>query len=267
MFDGYIEEVNILLEPPTSKTTPLQTIKYEQLSTQSSMLVPSLEAPPTLELKPLPVTLKYVFLGPNDTLPVIFASDLTSDQESQLVGVLKEHKKVIGWSIADLKGIDPSICMHDICCEKNTKPYRDMQRRLNLNMREVEKKEVVKQLDVGIIYPISDSKWVSPTQIVPKKSGITVVENEKGELLPTYTTTSWQVCVDYRKLNTITKKDHFPLPFIDQILEWLADQGFFYFLDGYLGYNQVPIFSEDQENHLHLSLRNICLQVHAFQTL
>ena len=114
-------------------------------------------------------------------------------------------------------------------------------------MREVVKKEVVKWLDAGIIYPISDSQWISPTQVVPKKSGITVVENEKGESIPTRMTTSWRVCIDYRKLNAVTRKDHFPLPFIDQILEWLAGQSFFYFLDGYSGYNQVPVFPADQE--------------------
>ena len=86
-------------------------------------------------------------------------------------------------------------------------------------MKVVVMKEVLKLLDAGIIYPISDSKWVSPTQVVPKKSGITVVENEKGEMVPTRTTTGWLVCIDYRKLNSMTRKDHFPLPFIDQILE------------------------------------------------
>ena len=99
-------------------------------------------------------------------------------------------------------------------------------------MREVVKKEVIKWLDAGIIYPMSDSKWVSPTQVVPKKSGITVVENKEGELIATRTTSNWRVCIDYRKLNSVTRKDHFPLPFIDQILERLAGQSFFCFLDG-----------------------------------
>ena len=109
-----------------------------------------------------------------------------------MVGILKEHKEAIGWSIVDLKGIDPSICMHHIHFEENAKPHRDMQRRLNPNMREVVKKEVVKWLDAGIIYPISDSKGVSLTQVVPKKLGITVVENEEGELLLTRISSGWR---------------------------------------------------------------------------
>ncbi|CAL8994036.1 unnamed protein product [Prunus brigantina] len=100
-------------------------------------------------------------------------------------------------------------------------------------MKEVVRKEVMKLLDVGIIYPISDSKWVSPVQVVPKKSGITVVKNEANELVPTRMTTGWRVCIDYRKLNTATSKDHFPLPFIDQMLERLAGHSHYCFLDGY----------------------------------
>jgi hypothetical protein len=104
-------------------------------------------------------------------------------------------------------------------------------------MKEVVMKKVVKLLDAGIIYPISDSKWISPTQVVPNKSRLTVVENAAGELIPQRTTIGWLVCIDYRKLNSHTRKDHFPLPFIDQILECLAGQSYYCFLDGYSGYN------------------------------
>ncbi|XP_024042132.1 uncharacterized protein LOC112099218 [Citrus clementina] len=130
---------------------------------------------------------------------------------------------------------------------KNDKICQQPQRRLNPHMKEVVKTEVLKLLDVGIIYPISDSKWVSPTQVVPKKSGITVVKNEKGELIPTRITSSWRMCIDYRKLNEATRKDHFPLPFLDQILERVAGHPYYCFLDGYSGYYQIPIALEDQE--------------------
>ena len=209
-------ELNFREEEP-HPTTPKS---LERLHPKSSF--PSTESQPPLELKPLPDSLKYVFLGPNQTLPVIIAANLTQDQEAQLTNVLRDHQTSIGWSINDLKGISPSLCMHHIYTDVDAKPIRDMQRRLNPNMREVVKREVIKWLDAGIIYPISDSRWVSPTQVVPKKSGLTVVQSDRGELLPTRLTTGWRVCVDYRKLNIATKKDHFSLPFMDQILERLA---------------------------------------------
>ena len=96
-------------------------------------------------------------------------------------------------------------------------------------------------------FPITDSKWVSPTQVVPKKYGVTVVANEHNELIPTRVTTGWRVCIDYRKLNVGTRKDHFPLPFVDQMLERVAGHEFYCFLDGYSGYNQIEIALEDQE--------------------
>ena len=100
-------------------------------------------------------------------------------------------------------------------------------------MREVMKKEVLKFLHTEIIYPILHSTWVSPVQVVPKKEGMTVVENNKNELIPQQTITGWRMCIDYRKLNAATKKDHFPLPFIDEMLERLAKHSFFCFLNGY----------------------------------
>ena len=108
-------------------------------------------------------------------------------------------------------------------------------------MKEVVKKEVLKWLDVGIIYPIASSSWVSPVQCVPKKGGTTVVKNEKNELIPTRTVTGWRICMDYRQLNLANKKDHFPLPFIDQMLERLSGHEFYCFLDGFSGYNQIKI--------------------------
>ncbi|CAN6566252.1 unnamed protein product [Malus baccata var. baccata] len=131
--------------------------------------------------------------------------------------------------------------------EDGVKPAIDAQRRLNPIMKEVVRNEVMKLLDAGMIYPISDSKWISPTQVVPKRSGITVVKNDNNELVPTRLTTWWRMCVDYRKINAGTRKDHFPLPFIDQMLERLAGRAFYCFLDGYSGYNQIPVAPEDQE--------------------
>ena len=114
-------------------------------------------------------------------------------------------------------------------------------------MKDAVRDEILKLLDNGIIYPISDSSWVSPIHVVPKKFGLTVVKNDSNKLIPTRTQTGWRVCIDYRKLNAATRKDHFPLPFIDQMLERLADHEFYCFFDGYSGYNQIPIAPEDQE--------------------
>ncbi|CAL8153410.1 unnamed protein product [Prunus armeniaca] len=185
--------------------------------------------------------------GDKKTLHVIIASNLSASEEDKLIRVLREHKTALGWTIANIRGISPTKCMHRILLEEESKPTREAQRRLNPMMKEVVKKEVLKLLDVGIIYPISDSKWVSPVQVVPKKSGITVVKNEDNELVPQRIQTGWRVCIDYRKLNTTTRKDHFPLPFIDQMLERLAGHSHYCFLDGYSEYNQIAIAPEDQE--------------------
>ncbi|KAL1317817.1 hypothetical protein AAHE18_15G160500 [Arachis hypogaea] len=204
------------------------------------------EKPPKPELKPLPPSLKYAFLG-GDTFPVIISSALNLQEEEALIQVLRTHKTALGWSIGDLKGISPARCMHKILLEDNAKPMVQPQRRLNPAMKEVVQKEVTKLLEDGIIYPISDSPWVSPVQVVPKKGGMTVIHNEKNELVPTRTVTGWRMCIDYRRLNTATRKDHFPLPFIDQMLERLAGHDYYCFLDGYSGYNQITVDPQDQE--------------------
>ncbi|GJT22571.1 reverse transcriptase domain-containing protein [Tanacetum coccineum] len=129
----------------------------------------------------------------------------------------------------------------------NTERFKT-QKSTNVHLKEVEKKkEVEKLLDAGLIYPISDSPWVSPVHCVPKKGGFTVVENEQNELIPTRLVTGWRVCIDYRKLNEATRKDHFPLPFMDQMLERLAGNEYYCFLDGFSGYFQIPIDPNDQE--------------------
>ncbi|XP_055961915.1 uncharacterized protein LOC130015571 [Mercurialis annua] len=160
---------------------------------------------------------------------------------------MPQYAKFLKDIIMNKRRISPQVVMHKIHLEDESKRSTQRQRRLNPNMKEVVHKEIVKLLDAGIIYPISDSGWVSPIQCVPKKGGITVVENDKGEQISTRTVTGWRVCIDYRKLNAETRKDHFPLPFIDQMLERVAGHKFYCFLDGYSGYNQILILPEDQE--------------------
>ncbi|XP_050117637.1 uncharacterized protein LOC126595360 [Malus sylvestris] len=183
--------------------------KFEALPLSQAKIVPSIIQPPKLELKPLPETLKYAYLGDSETLPVIIAADLNQTEEEKLMQVLREHKTALGWSITDIKGISPSICMHRIYLEDQSKPSREAQRRLNPHMQEVVRAEVLKLLNVGIIYPISDSKWVSPLQVVPKRSGITVVKNENNELIPQRTVTGWRMSdgieVDKAKVELISK--------------------------------------------------------------
>ena len=221
--------------------------KFEPLPPIEDRALPSKERPPKLELKPLPLHLKYAFLGVEETFPVIISSSLELDRENKILEILRTHRTALGWTIADIKGINPLICTHRIHLEEDVKPSKQPQRRLNPIMKEVVKKKVLKLLDVGVIYPIADSKWVSPTQVVPKKSRVTVVTNENNELILTRVTSGWRVCIDYRKLNAGTRKDHFPLPFVDQMLERVAGHEFYCFLNGYSGCNQIEIALEDQE--------------------
>nr|GFB36979.1 reverse transcriptase domain-containing protein [Tanacetum cinerariifolium] len=156
------------------------------------------DEPLEVELKDLPPHLKYVFLEGDSKFPVIIAKELGDEEKSALIKVLKYHKRAIAWKLSDIQ-------------------------------------EVEKLLDAGLIYPISDSPWASPVHCVPKKGGFTVVENEKNELIPTRLVTGWRVCIDYGKLNEATRKDHFPLPFMDQMLERLAVNEYYCFLDGFSG--------------------------------
>ena len=130
--------------------------------------------------------------------------------------------------------------------EKYAKPVRDPQRRLNPKMKEVVRNEILKFLEAGIIYPVADSEWVSPAHCVPKKGGITLVPNDKDELIPQRIITGYRMVIDFRKLNKATKKDHYPLPFIDQMLERLSKHTHFCFLDGYSDFSQIPVSAGDQ---------------------
>ncbi|GJV69487.1 reverse transcriptase domain-containing protein [Tanacetum coccineum] len=202
---------------------------------------------PEVELKELPPHLEYAFLEENNKLPVIISKDLSQEEKTSLINVLKNRKQAIAWKLSDIRGIDPEFCSHKILLEDDYEPSVQHQRRVNPKIHDVIKKEVEKLLDAGLIYPISDSPWVSPVHCVPKKGGMTVVTNEENELVPTRLVTGWRVCIDYRKLNEATCKDHFPLPFMDQMLERLAGNEFYCFLDGFSGYFQIPIEPKDQE--------------------
>ncbi|GJW79117.1 reverse transcriptase domain-containing protein [Tanacetum coccineum] len=172
----------------------------------------SLEEPPSdLELKPFPYNLEYVFLEELSFLPIIISSKLSKHNKNKVVSVLKRHKQASAWKTTDIPGICLSFCKHKIQLLEDKKP------------------------------------WVSPIHCVPKKGGITVVTNEKDKLVPTRTVTGWRVCIDYPKLNEATAKDHFPLPFMNQMLERLAGNKYFYFLDGFSRYFHIPIDPMDQE--------------------
>ncbi|GJT79458.1 reverse transcriptase domain-containing protein [Tanacetum coccineum] len=207
----------------------------------------SIDEPLEVELKDLPPHLEYAFLEGDNKLPIIIAKDLSVKEKAALIKVLKSHKRAIAWKLSDIKGINSEFCTHKILMEEDNKPAVQHQRWVNPKIHDVIKKEIDKLLDVGLIYPILDSLWVSPVHYVPKKGGFTVVENDENELIPTRLVTGWHVCIDYRKLNEATRKDHFPLPFMDQMLERLAGNDYYCFLDGFSGYFQIPIDPKDQE--------------------
>ncbi|GJS82982.1 reverse transcriptase domain-containing protein [Tanacetum coccineum] len=142
-------------------------------------------------------------------------------KSEHLYSVLENHKGAMAWKMSDIKGISPSFY--------------------------VVKNEILKLLDSRLIYPISDSSWVSPIHVVPKTRGMTVVLNDNNELIPSRMVIGWRVCINYRKLNDATRKDHFTLPFIDQMFERLSGNDYYCFLDGFSGFFQIPFALEDQE--------------------
>ena len=157
-----------------------------------------------------------LFLNDNTKTPVIISDKLSNEEIAKLIAILEKHRAVFGYSLQDLKGISPTVCTHRILIDPTKTPSREPQHRLNNVTKEVVKKEVLKLLHAEIIYPVPHSEWVSPVQVVPKKGGMTVVENNKNELILQRTVIGWRMCIDYRKLNASTKKDHFPLSFIDE---------------------------------------------------
>nr|GEW95953.1 reverse transcriptase domain-containing protein [Tanacetum cinerariifolium] len=169
---------------------------------------PLIEEPLKLELKDLPSHIEYAFFEGTDKLPVIISKELKDEEKAALLKILKSHKRAITWKISDIKGIDPRFCTHKILMEDD---------------------------------------FSCPVHCVPKKGGMAVVKNEDNELIPTRLVTGWCVCTNYQKLNDATRKDHFPLPFMDQMLERLARNKYYCFFDGFSGYFQIPINPQDQE--------------------
>ncbi|GJY10963.1 reverse transcriptase domain-containing protein [Tanacetum coccineum] len=193
--------------PPPTQGNYLPEIQKELKVCEAKTDKSSIDEPPEVELKDLPPHLEYAFLEGDNKLPVIIAKDLSVEEKAALIKVLKSHKRAIAWKLSDIKGINPEFCTHKILMEEDYKPAVQHQRRVNPKIHDVIKKEVEKLLDAGLIYPISDSPW----------------------------------------LNEATRKDHFPLPFMDQMLERLARNEYYCFLDGFSGYFQIPIDPHDQE--------------------
>nr|GEY81221.1 DNA-directed DNA polymerase [Tanacetum cinerariifolium] len=218
LIDIYEEEITLRVNDEAITFNLNQTTRYsstyDDLSAKSSI-----EEPPEVELKDLPSHLEYDYLEENDKLPVIMSKDLKGEEKEALLNVLKSHKRTIAWKITDIKGIDPRFCTHKILMEEDFKPSVQSQRGL----------------------------WVSQIHCVPKKGGIIVVANEENELIPTHLVTGWRVCIDYMKLNEATRKAHFPLPLMDQMLKRLAGNEFYCFLDGFSSYFQIPIAPQDQD--------------------
>nr|GEV89726.1 reverse transcriptase domain-containing protein [Tanacetum cinerariifolium] len=224
--DFLLEEVDAFLALEDDPTSP--EVDQSYVDTKGDILLleaflnddPSLPPPnqgnylPQVELKDLPPHLKYAFLEGDDKLPVIIAKDLGVEEKTALITILKSHKRVISWKLSDIKGIDPEFCTHKILIEEDFEPAVQHQRRINPKIHDVIKNEVFKLLDAGLIYPIFDSPWVSPVYCIPKKGGFTVIENEENKLILTRLVTGNQ---------------------------------YYYFLDGFSGYFQIPIDPKDQE--------------------
>nr|GEX14205.1 reverse transcriptase domain-containing protein [Tanacetum cinerariifolium] len=180
--------------PLPNQRNYLPEIRKELKICEAKTVKSSVDEPPKVELKDLPPHLEYAFLEGDDKLPVIIAKDLKDEEKASLIKVLKSHKRAIAWKLFDIKGVDPEFCTHKILMEEDYKPTH--QRRVNPKIHDVIKKEVEKVLDAGLIYPISDSPWVSPMHCVPKKGGITVVKNDDNDLIPTRLVTGWRIPID-----------------------------------------------------------------------
>nr|GEV79427.1 reverse transcriptase domain-containing protein [Tanacetum cinerariifolium] len=193
--------------PPPNQGNYLPQVQKELKICEAKSNKSSIDEPPEVELKDLPPHIEYAFLEGNNKLPVIIVKDLSVEEKTALIIVLKSRKRAIAWKLSDIKGIDLEFCTHKILMEEDFEPAVQHQRRVNPKIHDVIKNEVLKLINAGLIYSISDSPW----------------------------------------LNEATKKDHFPLPFMDQMLERLAGNQYYCFLDGFSGYFQIPINPKDQE--------------------
>nr|GEX78324.1 reverse transcriptase domain-containing protein [Tanacetum cinerariifolium] len=205
--------------PPPDKGNYLPEVRKELKICEAKSDKSSIDEPPKVELKELHPHLEYVFLEGDYKLPVIIAKDLSMEEKTALITVLKSYKRAIAWKLSDIKGIAPEFCTHKILMEDDFEPVVQLQRRVNHKIHDVIKNE----------------------------GGFTIVENDENELILTRLVTGWRVCIDYRKLNEATHKDHFPLSFMGQMLERLAGNQYYCFLDGFFGYFQIHIDPKDQE--------------------
>ncbi|GJU48036.1 reverse transcriptase domain-containing protein [Tanacetum coccineum] len=209
IFAEFDEFMAMNIEENSESESEKEEIPFKKITFDTDYKIKkSLDEPPTdLELKPFPNHLEYAFLEEPSFLMVMISSQHSEQNKNKLISVLKKYKQAFSWKTTDIPGIYPPFCKHKIQLLENKKPIVQKQRRLNPNMQEVVKKEIVKLLDTRIIYPVADSPWVSPIHCVPKKSGIMVVTNENNELVPTRTVTGWRVCIDYCKLNEATVQE------------------------------------------------------------
>ncbi|GKC70052.1 hypothetical protein Tco_1115935, partial [Tanacetum coccineum] len=171
--------------PPPTQGNYLPEIRKEIKICEAKNDKSSIDEPPEVELKDLPSHIEYAFLEGDYKLPVIIAKDLSVEEKAALINILNSHKRAITWKLSDIKGINPKFYTHKILMEEDYKLVVQHQRQVNPKIHDVIKKEVEKLLDAGLIYPISDSPWVSPVHYIPKKGGFTVVENDENELIPT----------------------------------------------------------------------------------
>eukprot|EP00253_Pinus_taeda_P030117 PITA_30117 len=207
-----------LLQSPTPSSLPLEE---EVRGTQNNHPIDLCLANSN------PLCVKTIEFFPKKTLKI--NPSLSALEEENLCNMLRENLEAFARSYNEMKGVHPSMCTHHIYIKEDCKPVKKPQRRMNPTLKDIVKEELQKLLDAGFIYLISDSEWVTLLVLVPKKNG------------------KWRICVDYRELIKATKKDNFPLPFIDQVLDGLAGKKFFSFLDGFSGYNQIQMYLEDQD--------------------